>query len=377
LPDPFVGWQGGTVDSAGDWRARRRELTQLFRHYVYGYPAGSVAVDPVRTATTTLERADISLREVRLDFPDLPEDAPAIHLSVFHPPAASGPLPVVLGINGYGNHTVVDDPAVGRHDVPGVQDGERGEYSHRWDVERAVDRGFALATFRGGDVDPDTDDFRNGVHPYLDDRLDVPCGTEWGTIATWAWGVQRCVDYLEAESLFDGDAIAVTGKSRRGKTALLAGATDERIAATVPIMSGTGGCALSRENAQETVADINDRFPHWFNAMFSAFNGRTERLPVDQHLLVALVAPRPLLQLQGSRDYWANPGLSLEALREAAPVWNLLGASGMPDDGPTYRAGALDEGRAGDIAHFRAEVGHTVVPDHWTAMLNFLQRQFE
>jgi hypothetical protein len=350
----------------------------LFRHYVYGYVPQQIAIDPIQTTNTTLKNSDIALREVRLTFSDLPKDAPSIHLSVFYPPTSTrDSLPVILGVNGGGNHTVIDDPEVGRFEAPGAEDGELGETSDQWGVKQVVNRGFALATFRGGDIDPDSDDFNNGIHPYLDDRLDVPCGTEWGMIATWAWGIHRCVDYLKEDPLFDSNSIAVTGKSRRGKTALLAGATDERIAATVPIMSGTAGCALSRENGQETVAKINNRFPHWFNGMFSAFNNRPSQLPVDQHLLIAMVAPRPVLQLEGSRDYWANPGSSLDSLREAAPVWDLLGSTGMLDDGPFYDVDALAEEPTGDLVHFRTEVGHTVRPEHWAAMVNFLQRQFE
>lgn len=359
------------------WWDRRSEIEQLFRHYVYGYTPGATPIETEIRSETILEEGSIALREVRLTFTELPVEAPCLHLAVFHP--ADKPVaqyPVILGLNKGGNHTLTSDPAVGRNPIAGAHDGERGARSAQWDIEQIVDRGYAFATFRGGDVDPDRDVFSDGVHPYLDKELTVPSGTEWGTLATWAWGAQRCVDYLVDDPMFHSEAIVITGKSRRGKTALLAGATDDRIAVTVPIMSGTGGCALSRNNEQESVARITEHFPHWFNDVFPAFSGRPERLPIDQHLLIAMVAPRPLLQLEGSRDYWANPGRSLDALEAAAPVWELLDAGGSKRGLLTYDAEDLQNEGCGPIMQFRTEVGHTVRPLHWTALLNFLDHQF-
>lgn len=371
LPNPLRRWDGSSVETADEWRSRRRELERLFRHYVYGYTPEPAAVDWTIDGETEVLDGQATLREVEIAFPELPADAPSIHLAVFLP-KGSDDVPAVLGLNWKGNHATVDDPAV---TIPpaGGQFGadERGETTHRWCLEQILERGYAFATYHSADIDPDRDDFTDGIHPYYEE-LPGPTGTEWGTIAAWAWGLQRCVDYLESAGRIDNDAIAVTGKSRRGKTALLAGATDERIDAVVPIMSGTAGCTLSRGNNQETIADITSSFPHWFNDVFHGFSSRPNRLPIDQHLLVAMVAPRPLIGIEGSRDYWVNPALALESLRAAVPVYDLLNVTGMVGNGVIHENDEITAESAGRLLQYREETDHTITPSCWDVVLDFL-----
>ncbi|MCU4974899.1 acetylxylan esterase [Halobacteria archaeon AArc-m2/3/4] len=377
LPDPLETLAGEPVSTPAEWRARRSELEALFRYYVYGYAPGPepIAADVDRTESVLDGKA--TLLEATIRFVDLPDDAPTIELALFVPTDVNE-VPVFLGLNREGNHAVVDDDAVTITDR-GRRFGtdECGTQRKYWCVERILERGYGFATYHCADIDPDRDDFTDGIHPYYDtDDLPGPPGTEWGTLAAWAWGLQRCVDYLRTESVVRSDEIAVVGHSRRGKAALLAGATDERIGLVVPHQSGTGGCALSRDNDQESVARINGTFPHWFNDVFPAFGSRESRLPVDQHLLVALVAPRPLLDTEGSRDYWANPGRAYDALQAAAPVYDLLGAEGLVGTGRLSDGDELTAETADTLCQYRRETGHTLNRGYWDVILEFADLHF-
>jgi hypothetical protein len=212
-----------------------------------------------------------------------------------------------------------------------------------------------LATFYHGDIDPDRPDAR-GVQTYYR-RFDP--APDCATIAAWAWGLSRAVDYLVTDKDVDRLRIVVTGHPRLGKAALLAAAMDERIALAIPHQADTGGSAPSRtqvkpavsrrrQNAPytvkepETVRQINDKFPHWFNARFTEFNGKPERLPFDQHCLVALCAPRPVLFTNGRDDTWINPDGQFEVLRAAAPVSRLLGAGDFAATNPPPEGHLID-----------------------------------
>src|SRR5205085_8774413 len=150
-----------------------------------------------------------------------------------------------------------------------------------------------------------------------------------GTIAAWAWGVQRAVDYLVTDKELDAARIIAVGHSRLGKTALLAGAFDERIALVIPHQAGCGGTSPSRGKVGESVRRINTSFPHWFNTAFKEFNDQPDRLPFDQHCLVALVAPRPVLFSNAVEDTWANPDGQFQVLQAADPVYRFLGVEGL------------------------------------------------
>jgi hypothetical protein len=378
LPDPLETLAGDPVETPAAWRERRREVTRLFRRYVYGFAPGPPTLDVEERAATPVFDGAGSLREVTLRFADLPAGAPTVTLLVVVPSGAD-PTPVVFGLNREGNHATVASEAVTRTES-GDRFGadRRGARADAWCVRRLVERGYGFATYHCGAIDPDRNDFTDGIHPHYDDgSLPGPVGSEWGTLAAWAWGLQRCVDYLaSADDVIDGE-IAITGHSRRGKAALLAGATDERIGLVAPHQSGTGGCALSRDNGQESVADITERFPHWFADAFAAAAGQVDRLPVDQHLLVALVAPRPLFDTEGARDYWANPGRALDALRAADPVYELLGETGLADPDPLYGDEEITPHTVGTLAQYRRETGHVHDRGYWDALLDFADVHFE
>jgi hypothetical protein len=378
LPDPFLMLDGTRVESPAQWMDDRRpELKRLFQHYVYGYlPEGPAIL--VREELPPVEVLDgkALLKQVEITLQGLPEHAPKIHLALFLPKAKT-PAPVFLALNKCGNQTVLPDEAIRPTDAwkhDNCDDDSRGSDADFWSIGYFIERGYAFATFHESDIDPDRNDFTDGIHPFYA-TMPVPEASRWGTIAAWAWGLHRCVDYLVSDPAVDKDAICLTGHSRRGKTALFAAAMDERVALVVPLQSGTGGMALSRNNTQETVERINRVFPHWFSDSFAQFNDHETRLPVDQHLLVALVAPRPLLDIAGLQDKWANYESALETLRAAAPVYELLGKPGVAGEGVVVAPAKITTENAGTLLQYRRDTKHLIDQGYWEAILDFADLQ--
>lgn len=375
LPDPFTTFDGQPItDAEGWWTVRRPELVNLILHYMYGFAPPAPAIEAiVEHEYTDMLDGTATLKEVRITFPELGDDAPAIRLALFLPNGADGPVPVFLGLNKCGNYTVVADPRVAydetsfRHANCGNADA-RGAETDFWCVEYLISRGYGFATFHESEIDPDKHDFTDGIHAHYD--LPHPPEAQWGTLRAWAWGLSRCVDYLVTDPHVDANRIAAIGHSRRGKTALLATALDNRIAMVVPHQSGTGGMALSRDNDQETVKRINDHFPHWFNDNFTKFNDNEAALPFDQHLVAALIAPRPLLETMGLQDRWANYESSLRGIQAADPVYKLLGSPGIKGSG-MLEAVPITAENSGPLQQYRLDTNHTLNKDYWVAILDF------
>ncbi|RPI90081.1 MAG: acetylxylan esterase [Planctomycetaceae bacterium] len=380
LPDPLTAFDGTRIATAQQWRdSRRPELIRLFQHYMYGKPP---AVPTNLKATVEFEDRRLfggkaTLRLVTLEFG--PAGTPAMHLLVAIPNRRSGRVAAFVGLNFCGNHAVLDHPQIPLPTVwlpgncPGCKDNRatdegRGKQQDVWAIEQSIDRGYAVATCYTGDIDPDQPDFSDGVHPhFLAPGETAPGPNDWGTIAAWAWGLQRAVDYLVSAPEIDTKRIAAVGHSRLGKTALLAGATDERIALVIPHQAGCGGTAPSRHKVGESVKQINDRFPHWFCDEFTKFNDDVDRLPFDQHCLVAVCAPRPVLFTNAVEDSWADPEGQFRVLEAAAPVYKLLGVDGLGTS--EYPApGKLVNSRLG---YFIREGTHSMTSGDWKVFLDF------
>jgi len=369
LPDPLVMEDGTPVETPEQWyKHRRPELLRLFEEHVYGRtPKRSLEIRAKMINECLAFDGRALRREFDLSVPGK-SDGP-IRLLIYSPTQVDGPAPAFLALNFMGNHSIQPDPQItlstqwirGRagHGIEEnrATEASRGKLSSRWPVERILARGYALVTAYYGDIDPDFDDgFANGVHPALGSASGAEREpSEWGSIGAWAWGLSRALDFLEGDALVDAGRVALLGHSRLGKTALWAGATDERFALVISNNSGCGGAALSRRCFGETVARINRVFPHWFCERFRSYNGRESALPVDQHQLIALIAPRPVLICSAEEDRWADPLGEQLAARAAAPVFRFLDSASL-----VYRL------RPGE---------HDVTDEDWTAYMDFADRE--
>jgi hypothetical protein len=379
LPDPLVSFNGSPVTTAAQWTEQRRpELMRLFQHYMYGYfPTEKVGIkSKVESVDAHALNNTATMKQITISFDA--SDLPAIHLLLVVPNQRTKPAPVFLGLNFEGNYTVLPDPSIimPTNWMPNnkfitnnqANSAARGAYAESWAIDQSINRGYAVATFYYGDIDPDKPDFTDGVHPHFHPNSGGKrTAQEWGSIADWAWGLHRAVDYLYTDSDIDTNRLAVFGHSRNGKAALLAGAFDERIKLVIPHQAGCGGSAPSRGKIGESVQRINTVFPHWFSDTFHQFNERPEQLPFDQHELIAICAPRPVLLSNATEDTWANPEGQFEMLLAANPVYKLLGVTGITAT-KQPPVGQLLDSRLG---YFIRPGKHSTTRADWKTFLDF------
>ena len=393
LPDPLRTESGEKVDSAAKWtETRRPELLALFQQHVYGRGPEPCPI----THKLVSEKQDAVggkalRREVDVFFGSSPE-AHSMRLLIYTPKAAAKPAAGFLTLNFQGNHSVESDPSIslsgrwmrkqrnGTVSDHRATEKARGVASSRWPIEMIIDRGYSLVTIYYGDIDPDFDDgFEDGVHGHFKQQTNgIPQGERWGSIAGWAYGLSRALDYLEKDKFVDGSRVAVFGHSRLGKTSLWAGASDPRFKMVISNNSGCGGAAMSRRAIGETVGRINTVFPHWFNDNFTKYNKNENACPVDQHELIALIAPRAVYIASATGDRWADPkGEFLSALN-AEPVYRLLGTDGFGVDATSLEQPAPDQPlKKGTIGYHLRTGGHDVKDFDWQQYLDFADRHLK
>jgi len=384
LPDPLMMAGGAPVKSVKAWESKRRpEILELFKKEMYGRAPGKPAKQSyfVISHHKNVLGGKADRKQVEVRFAGTGE-GPRMTILIYLPARVKGPVPAFLSLNFRGNHTLHSDPAIRlphswvRGKVKGETENNRatekgrGLAKSRWPVETILARGYALAAIYYGDIDPDFDDgWKNGVHAlYPATHKRKP--EEWGSIATWAWGLSRAMDYLETDREIDHQRVAVMGHSRLGKTSLWAGASDPRFALVISNNSGCGGAALSRRAFGETVQRINTSFPHWFCDNFVKYNANENKCPVDQHQLIALIAPRPVYIASAVDDRWADPKGEFLSGLHANPVYQLYGLPGLP----AKKQPPLNTPSMGSIGYHIRSGRHDVTKFDWAAYLKFADK---
>jgi hypothetical protein len=387
LPPILVGQNGTKITTAIDWwNIRRPEILKLFEEQEYGkVPQSHVNVTfKVLNEKSGVLAGSANRKEVEIEFSGNGKKLTALIL-IYLPAKSTGPVPVFLGYNFDGNQSVFPDPEISLTqswvennpmlDINNNRANEltRGASSERYPLLRILSRGYGFATIYYGDIDPDFDDgFQNGIQPlfYGADQI-KPTQNEWGSIGAWAWGLSRALDYLETDHAVNSKKVIVFGHSRLGKTALWAGAMDPRFALVISNESGCGGAALSKRIFGETIETINKAFPHWFCDQFNEYNNNEESLPFDQHMLLALIAPRPVYVASAANDQWADPKGEFLSLYYAGEVYQLLGKKALNHDSMPDINQPLIEGNTG--YHIRSG-NHDLTFYDWERFMDFADK---
>lgn len=361
LPDMMMCLDGTRVGDRQTWESKRRpELLRLFTTYMYGR-------QPLPDSTFSFERqgADRIImkgRAVRRDIMlHLTGDGPDVLLTLVwandkarkkgrsggRGNAESSRRKTIMGLSFIPNDSILTLRA----------DGTRPKGAEAWQVDSVLSHGYALATFCYTDAEGDKarDHFRSSrLHRHFYSKGQTyPLPDEWGAVACWAWTASRALDALTAVAadVVDINNVSIMGHSRLGKTALWAGATDRRFAAVVSVNSGCCGAALSRRCVGETLECVNEWSHQWFCGNFRQYSHREEFLPFDQHELLALIAPRPLIVISGTEDNWADPKGEGMSCKEARAAYRLYGC---PEN----------------IKYLLRQGPHAVLKEDWNYILN-------
>ena len=354
------------------WEAKRRpELRAAFEREMYGHYPAVPATLPARVLFEDKAAfgGKATLREVALT---CAPGSPPVHWLVAVPNNLAKPCPAFVGLNFTGNHTIVADDRVREPDAwfrPQRAKPKRGSQADSWPLELVVGRGFAVATAYYGEIVPDDPKQSGGLSGVL-----RPAGSDTGAVIAWAWGLARGADSVGTLPGVDANKLVAVGHSRLGKAALVAAAFDAKLAGVVANQAGCGGSAPSRcDNPKaETVARITKSFPHWFSPEFTTYGADPSKLPFDQHGLVALCAPKPVLFTAATGDQWANPPGQLAVLNAATPVYQLYGDTAAPGDYPAENT------RVGSRLAFWVRPGkHAMTHVDWEQYLDWAARQWQ
>ena len=369
LPDPLTMTSGERVATAEQWSTKRRpEILKFYQNEIYGRVPGNAPKVTWRvTETETAARDGAAILKRVVGVMGERPDGPQMHLTVYLPAKVDKPVPLLLNLTfGFG----------GGARRRGATARARGAGSGFDPVAEVLSRGWGYAALGYNEIQPDrADRWTEGVIGLtLIEGQTRPAADEWGTISAWAWGLSRAIDYFEADKAVNAKQIAITGASRLGKTVLWAGAQDERVAAVFAVVPGEMGASLIRRDWGETLDDMAQNFAWQFAGNLQKWVGKWNELPVDQHMLIALCAPRPVYVNGGLTDQWSDPVGEFLALVGAGPVYRLLGGK---DLGITELPPLDIPVTSGDLAFHYHSRGHMAVPADWKAFLDFAERHFQ
>lgn len=398
--NPLVFADGTSVDSEADWALRREEIKGIFQSEMYGtIPAPApVIIDRLDWANTVVKGVNAVREQYRMWFSE-DRNGPKIDWLVVRPRNASGPVPVILTLNYWGNHTFIPDPEVivpdcwlEREPDFGITGNSAnpawrgkmltGDLRYHYPIDVFLRRGYALVTACYAEVAPDPETVAKQKEIAFTRIYDLWAPRDPSSkdnpmsLGVWGWSLMRAVDMIETLPALAADKIIVTGCSRLGKAALIAGAFDERIALVAPVQTGSGGVPMTKHITpdKESIASETSTYTHWFSPKYASWAGHETEMPFDQHLLLSLVAPRPLLVL-GFNNLWFDAYGEFLSLKAAAPVWDFFGKDGsfgdtFPDTGSSSAIGT-------DLGYARRDGGHGVVASDWTWILDFSDRHLK
>ena len=398
LEDPLVFANGKKVRSKADWELRRSEILDIFQSEMYGRMPGKPEALVLETIEEGKTMAGTALRrQVRMWF-KADKSGPSVDWLIITPARAKGPVPTVILLNYEGNHTVLPDPEI---IVPDAW--MRAKYGFKADpnargilsdpssitrlpADLLVARGYALVTACYAELSPDPESGDKGPdgRPLQEEFAYTRLFSLWGNrdpsrtdnttaLAAWGWGLMRGMDMIERDPALDEGKVLLTGYSRLGKAALVAGAFDERFPVVVPNQTGGGGVPLAKRNFGETITTEMRSFTHWYCKAYSRYAGHEDIMPFDQHLFLTCIAPRALL-VEGFDQPWFDTKGEFLSVQAASPVWEFLGKPGLPkvswpDDYDTKAIGPV-------LGYVRRDLDHGISMIDWVWMLDFADRQF-
>jgi hypothetical protein len=359
LPDVLKTSNNTTVKDKTAWeKVRRPEILKLFQENIYGQMPTSYS--SIKYSVTNESAAAMNgkakLKQVVIEV--INNNKPVkINLVLFVPNSAKKPVPAFLLINNRGKENT--DPT-------------RATKSEFWPAEMLIDSGYAIAAIHVSDLAPDDKvNYVNGVLQLYPEQLTVDNGMK--AIGAWAWGASRVMDYFEKDKDIESKRVTVVGHSRGGKASLWAAANDQRFAMCVSNCSGNTGAALARRQFGERINRINTSFPHWFSNNYRKFNNKENDLPVDQHMLIALSAPRPLYATNASKDLWADPTGTYLSLKNAEKVYELYGIkSNLPANPPGINQPIVQS----QLAYHNREGEHNLTAYDWNNFIKFANFHF-
>lgn len=381
LPDALIFNNGSKVTSVKQWNARREELLQTFRKEMYG-------TSPGRPKDMRFEVFDndknalggkATRKQVTVHIRENGKEA-KFDILIYIPNKAKHPVPAIIGINFIGNQAINSDPGIKLTEAwvenskmfPCAINGKatdacRGVNASQWQVDSILDAGFSLATIYREEIASDRKEeyFKTGVHvlyPELQNRED-----NFSTVAAWAWALSRGMDYLETDKEINAKKVAVFGFSRLGKAALWAGANDTRFAMVISNESGAGGAKLFHRGIGENIRRLNTVFPHWYAKSFRKYMDKDTLLPFDQHLIIDLVAPRPIYIASAEGDKNSDPEGEFASAIEADKVYRFLKTDGLP----VKKIPALNKSVMGQVGYHIRTGGHDVTSFDWHQFLIF------
>lgn len=378
LPDPLLTTNGVKITDAESWyQTRRPEVLQMFEENVYG----KAPRKPENLKFTVFDKGTPVMdgkairKQIVISFGN-EKTSPEINLLVYLPAKTVKPAPLLLNISFLPNFSMVNDPGI-----------KRGSYWNREHqkvlapennkerqliIEPFIDKGIGVATVYYGDIEPDFEGgYKYGVRSlYLKNGQKDESAGSWGAISAWAWGLSRVMDYIATDKQIDSKKVALQGMSRLGKTVLYTGAIDPRFALIIPCCSGEGGAALSRRDYGETIAHLvaPGRYAYQFCKNYQKYKDDPRLLPVDGHMLISLIAPRPMLLITGSTDGWSDPKGEFLAAQASAPVYRLFGRDAPGTDEIPEPQKALFH----TLGFYMHEGGHAVLPSDYDIILQFI-----